>query len=365
VPLLSGKQEQRLGRIMSRGAPVRAAAEALAASLGRRPSAGEVAAAAGLPSPAAAAAALAAADEARDLMVEFNMRMVFSIAKRYAGKGVDVGDLIPEGVVGLRKAIDRFDPGKGFKFSTYAHWWIRQAVSRAISDQCRDVRLPCHVVEFLMRFKKVAAALRAQPGREEAPTYRELAAAMGIPLPRLVSMLRASRSPRSPEEAADRGVGGAGGRPATADADAEAMWEGEGEDGAPDLVAEGERGEFLRETLGLMLSTLPKRERNVVRLRYGLFPPGAAAAAAAAAAEALGEGVPEEEASAGLGLRQVGATYGLSRERIRQIEADALRHLRMPWRMSVVHRARSGAPVDRDDLDKLCDAAAAAQHPWS
>jgi len=188
TPVLSAKQERRLALIIARGKTVREAAKELAREKKQRPSLQEVAEAAQLTSAHDAARAVMLAEDARSLMIEFNLRMVISIAKRYCGKGVELGDLIPEGLLGLRKAIDKFDATKGFKFSTYSHWWIRQAISRAVSDQGRDIRLPVHVVEFLSKMKRVSAELEADPKRNGPPSHTELAAAMGVSLPRLIAL---------------------------------------------------------------------------------------------------------------------------------------------------------------------------------
>jgi RNA polymerase sigma factor (sigma-70 family) len=361
VPVLAAPQERRLAEINQRGLPVRAARAELSAELRREPTARELADALGLASAEAAAAALARAQGAHDLLVEFNLRLAFSVARRYANNGcLDMSDLIPEGVVGLHKAVDRFDPGRGFKFSTYAHWWLRQAISRAIHSQGRDVRVPSSSMEWAGKLRKVAAAIGAQPGRTAPPTYRELAAAMNMPLERLVTMMRATRSPRGFEDAMDRSGAGVKdmGKGDAEDA-MDAMWD---EDEPPvDALAEKERDEFLRETINLMLSTLPKRERNVVRLRYGLLGSHAeesAALSAVAVTAADDDSVFDE---AGLGLQAVGATYGLSRERIRQIETSALRHLRMPWRMGVIRRAKTCESLTPDAVGKLNTALSAAE----
>lgn len=389
IPLLNGKQEQRLARIISRGNSVRAAAASLAAALGKRPSLEDVAASAGLTSAQAAARAVVLAEDARGLMVEFNIRMVISIAKRYTNKGLDTSDLIPEGIIGLKKAIEKFDPSKGFKFSTYAHWWIRQAITRAISEQGRDVRLPVHVVETLMRLNKVKRELSSQPDRDGPPTHKELAAAMGLPLNRFVALLRSTRVPKTVEEIAvmRSGGGGAGGvkemgREAPG---ADDIWVEEEDDFSGDPVDADERVEYMRETLTLLLSTLDTRERNIMRLRYGLHYTSSPVEMkrtlaaleeellAEAAAIAAGNGtdptaafnkivedvaIDFETGEMGLGLKATGALYDLSRERIRQLEAKAMKKLRSPWRLRLVERIREGEPLTKRDIDRLLQAAA-------
>lgn len=385
IPLLSAKQEKRLATIICRGIAVRNAAQTLASATGKRPSLEDVATAAGLPSAQAAARSVVMAEDARGLMVEFNIRMVISIAKRYINKGLDTSDLIPEGVIGLKKAIERFDPSKGFRFSTYAHWWIRQAITRAISEQGRDVRLPVHVVETLMRLNKVRSELSSQPDRDGPPTHKELAAAMGLPLNRLVALLRVTRNPKTVEDVAMLRAGGGGtggvkemGRDISTSA--EDIYIEEEDDFSVDPVMAGERSEVMRETITLLLSTLDTRERNIMRLRYGLHYYSSSSevkrALEAIEEELLAEGnatetrdgwrTEEEEFSAderdvgesGLGLKATGDLYHLSRERIRQLESRALKKLRSPWRLRLAERLREGQPLGQKDVSRLLQAAA-------
>jgi RNA polymerase primary sigma factor len=358
TPVLSAKQEKRLALIIARGKTVREAAKQLAREKKQRPSLHDVALAAGLETAHDAARAVMLAEDARALMVEFNLRMVISIAKKYCGKGVELGDLIPEGLLGLRKAIDKFDATKGFKFSTYSHWWIRQAISRAVSDQGRDIRLPVHVVEFLSKVKRVSAELEADPERSGPPTHRELAAAMGVPLPRLVALLQAAKNPKGTGEGMSGNFSSNVGNLGVDLAD-EDLWTTDEEGVNP--VAEVERAEFLQETLSLMLSTLPLRERNVLRLRYGLHSAASANALKEVASELmiLGEDVTsddEEDMMSGLGLKEVGVIHQLCRERIRQIETDALRHLRVPWRINILKSVRAGKPLTPESIDRMLQA---------
>ena len=361
TPVLSAKQERRLALIIARGKVVREAAKALARETRQRPPLQAVATAAGLDSAHDAARAVMLAEDARALMIEFNLRMVISIAKKYCGKGVELGDLIPEGLLGLRKAIDKFDATKGFKFSTYSHWWIRQAVSRAVSDQGRDIRLPVHVVEFLSKVRRVSAELEAEEDRVGPPTHKELAAAMGVSLTRLVALLQAAKNPRMSSDSMSgnfsSNVGNLG-----VDME-EDVWTTDEEGINP--VAEVERAEFLQETLSLMLSTLPLRERNVLRLRYGLHSAASASALKEVASELmiLGEDVSseeEDELMTGLGLKEVGVIHQLCRERIRQIETDALRHLRVPWRINILRSVRAGKPLTPESIDRMLQASSDA-----
>lgn len=361
TPVLSAKQERRLALIIARGKVVREAAKALARETRQRPPLQAVAAAAGLDSAHDAARAVMLAEDARALMIEFNLRMVISIAKKYCGKGVELGDLIPEGLLGLRKAIDKFDATKGFKFSTYSHWWIRQAVSRAVSDQGRDIRLPVHVVEFLSKVRRVSAELEAEEDRVGPPTHKELAAAMGVSLTRLVALLQAAKNPRM---SSDSMSGNFSSNVGSLGVDMEDdVWTTDEEGINP--VAEVERAEFLQETLSLMLSTLPLRERNVLRLRYGLHSAASASALKEVASELmiLGEDVSseeEDELMTGLGLKEVGVIHQLCRERIRQIETDALRHLRVPWRINILRSVRAGKPLTPESIDRMLQASSDA-----
>lgn len=358
TPVLTAKQEQHLASIIARGKSVREAAKDLAREKKQRPSLADVAQAAGLETAHDAARAVMLAEDARALMIEFNLRMVISIAKRYCGKGVELGDLIPEGLLGLRKAIDKFDASKGFKFSTYAHWWIRQAVSRAVSDQGRDIRLPVHVVEFLSKLKRVSSELEAEPGRGGPPTHRELAAAMGVPLPRLVALLHAAKSPKLTGDGLSGNFSANVGNLGATFSDEDMLTTDEEEGMNP--VAEVERAEFLQQTLSLMLSTLPLRERNVLRLRYGLHSAASASALKEVASELiLGEDLTQEEEDdimSGLGLKEVGVIHQLCRERIRQIETDALRHLRVPWRINILKSVRAGKPLTQESVDRMLQA---------
>jgi RNA polymerase primary sigma factor len=272
VPLLTAEEEVRLAQLMERGKQERLRADRLKVQPSRR--------------------IIMEGEEAQKRLTEANLRLVVSVAKKYIGRGMNLLDLIQEGNIGLIRAVEKFDYAKGFKFSTYATWWIRQAITRAIADQARTIRIPVHMVETINRLIRISRRLLQDLGRE--PTSEEIAAQMEISAEKVREIIKVSQEPVSLEtpigEEDDSHLG-------------DFL-----EDHTALAPAEAASHQLLKEQVEDVLDSLTERERKVLQLRFGL------------------------DDGRGRTLEEVGKEFHVTRERIRQIEAKALRKLRHPSR---------------------------------
>jgi RNA polymerase primary sigma factor len=272
VPLLNAEEEVRLAQIMERGKQERQRAERLKVIPNRK--------------------YLDDGEEAQRRLTEANLRLVVSVAKKYIGRGMNLLDLIQEGNIGLIRAVEKFDYTKGYKFSTYATWWIRQAITRAIADQARTIRIPVHMVETINRLIRISRRLLQDLGRE--PTSEEIAEQMEITAEKVREIIKVSQEPVSLEtpigEEDDSHLG-------------DFL-----EDHTALAPAEAASHQLLKEQVEDVLDSLTERERKVLQLRFGL------------------------DDGRSRTLEEVGKEFHVTRERIRQIEAKALRKLRHPSR---------------------------------
>jgi RNA polymerase primary sigma factor len=272
VPLLNAEEEVRLAQIMERGKQERLRADRLKVIPNRR--------------------YIDDGEEAQRRLTEANLRLVVSVAKKYIGRGMNLLDLIQEGNIGLIRAVEKFDYTKGYKFSTYATWWIRQAITRAIADQARTIRIPVHMVETINRLIRISRRLLQDLGRE--PTSEEIAAQMEISAEKVREIIKVSQEPVSLEtpigEEDDSHLG-------------DFL-----EDHTALAPAEAASHQLLKEQVEDVLDSLTERERKVLQLRFGL------------------------DDGRSRTLEEVGKEFHVTRERIRQIEAKALRKLRHPSR---------------------------------
>ena len=289
VPLLSAEEEIDLAQKMEEGA---VAKEKIAILKKRKEEAAEEEQAELDEEIRSLTKAQDAGDEAKKRLAEANLRLVVSIAKRYVGRGMLFLDLIQEGNLGLIKAVEKFDYRKGYKFSTYATWWIRQAITRAIADQARTIRIPVHMVETINKLILVSRQLLQELGRE--PTPEEIAEEMNMPVERVREILKISQEPVSLETPIGE----------EEDSDLGDFFQ---DDYVP-VPADAAAFTLLKEQLEEVLGTLTEREQKVLTLRFGL------------------------EDGRARTLEEVGKEFNVTRERIRQIEAKALRKLRHPSR---------------------------------
>ncbi len=312
--LLTKEEEILLATNVQQQARVAAARDNIAARLGKDPEAvtqAELANALGAASAADLETLRITANRSKQLLLRHNLRLVVSVAKKFIGRGVAFEDLIQEGIGGLIRGVEGFDPERGFKFSTYAHWWIRQSCSRAVNDQSRTIRLPVHVYDALSKLQKTRSAFELKHGRK--PTRAELADFAQMRPDKIDALERARVAVESLDEnlnaymTADVSTSRGGTKGDLMDSNEHVTYDEDPFDTVQDVE--------LQEDISAALATLAPRERNVLRMAYG-----------------MGAGEDDALLNEPMNLGDIGTRYGLSRERIRQIQSGALSKLRQPVR---------------------------------
>jgi len=291
IPLLSMAEEVELAKMIERGEELERYVKSLELELGTDPNLEQISDKMGISSTEVKIIRKKSLESTKKL-TRANLRLVVSIAKKYVGRGMLFLDLIQEGNLGLIRAVEKFDHNKGYKFSTYATWWIRQAITRAIADQARTIRIPVHMVETINRFKKISRRLSQDLGRR--PTEEEIAKEMEVTVEKFRDIVKVAQEPISLET------------PIGKEDDTRLGDFIEDKDSETPVISV--TNELLRQDLTRVLKTLSQREQEVLQLRFG-----------------LDDGRQKT-------LEEVGQAFGVTRERIRQIEAKALRKLRHPNR---------------------------------